>query len=191
MSRAKRKSAPKIITGDVEHVDVRDLIEHPDNPRRGDLDAVVSSIEHHGFWGALIVQRSTGHVLAGNHRLKAARRLGLERVPVQYVDCDVDQARAILLADNRTSDLGGYDDEQLVALLSQLQASVGLEGTGYDQDALDVLMASADFELDDVPELSPDEACIKLVVKVYEVDDKRHIIELIKAALDGYRVSVE
>jgi hypothetical protein len=134
------KKVTRIITGGVEMVDATQLQEHPDNPRRGDLGAVVASIQHHGFWGTLIVQRSTGHVLAGNHRLKAARKLGIEHVPVQYVDCDVDQARAILLADNRTSDLGGYDNETLAALLGQLDASCGLEGTGYDAGDLEALL---------------------------------------------------
>jgi hypothetical protein len=50
------------------------------------------------------------YVLAGNHRLQAARAQSIARVPVIFVDVDDDAARRILLVDNRTNDLAEYDD---------------------------------------------------------------------------------
>jgi hypothetical protein len=76
-------------------------------------------------------------VLAGNHTWRAARELGWEQIAVTFVDVDQQQARRILLVDNRTSDLAGYDEQALVELLSGL---AGLAGTGYDQAALDRLL---------------------------------------------------
>ena len=103
-------SAPKVA---YELVKVERLVPHPENPRRGNVDAVVESIRTNGFYGALVVQRSTRHVLAGNHRLLAARQLGMDEDPVAWVDCDDERARRILVADNRSSDLAVWDDEAL------------------------------------------------------------------------------
>ena len=62
-----------------------------------------------------------------------ARRLGHATVPAIVLDVDDDQARRLLLVDNRTQDLAGYDSAVLDALLADLAASAGgLDGTGYD-----------------------------------------------------------
>lgn len=42
---------------------------HPENPRRGATAAIVDSIQAHGFYGALIAQRSTRYVIAGRHTI--------------------------------------------------------------------------------------------------------------------------
>lgn len=52
------------------------LATHPENPRQGDVAAIAASIETNGFYGAVVAQKSSGHVLAGNHRLLAARERG-------------------------------------------------------------------------------------------------------------------
>ncbi len=117
------------------------LITHPRNPRQGNVEAITESIKANGFYGTIVAQGSTGHVLGGNHRLKAARELGMETVPVAWLDIDDDRALRILLADNRTADLAEYDDAALSALLQELAESDGLDGTGYDDDALGALMA--------------------------------------------------
>lgn len=130
-----------IINDAHELVPVDRLYIHPSNPRQGDVGAVCASIEAHGFFGALVVQRSSSYVLAGNHRLKAARQLGMEAVPVMWVDVDDETAKRILLADNRTSDLGTYDNDQLAQLLQELATTPGgLDGVGYDGDDLDNLL---------------------------------------------------
>ena len=120
---------------------VTELTRHPRNPRQGDVGAIVQSIQHNGFYAPLIVQKSTGFVLAGNHRLAAAQELGMEKVPVVVVDVDDDAALRVLLADNRTADLATYDDSALAALLEELAVTpVALTGTGYDGDDLDRLL---------------------------------------------------
>lgn len=128
------------LTQDYQLVPVGELTEHPENPRRSDDRLIEELIRANGFYGVLTVQRATGHVLAGNGRLRAARRVGLETVPVVYVDVDDDEARRILLADNRASDIGVYDDEALTALLSTLQEETGLDGTGYTDADLKLLL---------------------------------------------------
>lgn len=125
-----------------ELVDVDRLKPHPRNPRRGDVDAVEASIKANGFFGTLVAQRSSGHILAGNHRYLAARRLGFTQVPVVWVDVDDERAERILLADNRTADLAGYDDETLRDLLEGLAATdAGLDGTAWRDAELARMLA--------------------------------------------------
>ncbi len=125
----------------VPDVSVHDVQPHPRNPRVGRTDLIEESIEVNGFYGALVVQESTGYVLAGNHRLLAARNAGEETVPVFYLDVDDIEAKRLMLADNRTADLAGYLDDELASLLGQLAASqAGLAGTGFaDSDLAELL----------------------------------------------------
>lgn len=127
----------------VEEVTLSALKEHPQNARQGDTGAVIESIKAHGWFGTIVVQASTKHVLAGNHRLKAARELGMESLPVYWVDVDDETALRILLADNRTSDLASWDEGALARLLTDLNQSTeqGLTGLGWDRQDLDALIS--------------------------------------------------
>lgn len=116
-----------------------DLKPHPKNPRKGDTSAIGALIMENGFFGAVVAQRSTGHILVGNHRYLAFKEQGAEVIPTIWVDVDDERALKILLSDNRASDLGGYDDAALAELLQSLNG--GLVATGYDQSALDSLLA--------------------------------------------------
>lgn len=124
-----------------EWVDVDKLKHHPDNPRRGNIEAIRESIRAHGVTRPIVVSRKTLHVLAGNHTLKAAKAENLARIPVVFLDgLTRVQERKILLADNRTSDLGDYDNEALAQLLQEVKDEAGLLGTAYDEAALDALL---------------------------------------------------
>jgi DNA modification methylase len=142
---------------------VKDLRPHPKNPRQGDVGAIHESIEANGFYGAIVAQKDTGYILAGNHRYKAAVQSGAKQVPVIWLDVDEATATRVLLADNRTNDRASYDNAALAEILAELAAGPGLEGTGYDGDDLDTLIADLGGEpqkklsgdLDQVPDDAP------------------------------------
>lgn len=126
------------------------LSAHPDNPRHGDTDAIGESIEANGFYGAVVAQEGTGVILAGKHRWDTAADRGLSAVPVIWIDVDDETARRIVAADNRTSDLGWYDDAALAELLKSIASTeAGLTGTGFDDTALNMLLASVALHEDD------------------------------------------
>ncbi len=50
---------------------------HPANARVGNVDGIAESIRVNGFFGTIVAQRSTGYILAGNHRFRAAVQVGL------------------------------------------------------------------------------------------------------------------
>lgn len=121
---------------------IESVTEHPANPRDGDEDAIEASIDQHGFYGAVIVQASTGFIVAGNHRHRRMRARGETVIPVLSIDVDDDEALRILLNDNTTSDRGKYHDDTLLGLLDQLARSAkGLTGTGFEDQDLKRLMA--------------------------------------------------
>lgn len=129
----------------VEIVPLDSLKPHPQNPRQGDIGAIVESLSEHGQYKPLVVQRGTRHILAGNHTWQGAAQLEWTHIQVVFVDVDDEQALKILLVDNRTSDLATYDDALLADLLKAVHAVNGeLTGTGFDTDALDDLLAKVD-----------------------------------------------
>ena len=137
---------------EVENVKIELLKSHPRNPRVGDVKAIAESITENGWWGTVVAQKSTNHVLAGNHRILAAKSLDIKEVPVYWVDVDDDQALKILLADNRTNDLATYNEQILADLLKQItfEDKEGLLGTGYEIENLDELLK--DLTILDRPE---------------------------------------
>lgn len=126
------------------NVRITDLTPHPENPRQGDVGAIAASIQANGWFGAVIVQRDTGYILAGNHRVRAAAAAGADTVPALIVQCTEAEARRILLADNRTSDLATQDQVALLELLRTVAITDDLTGTGYDGDDLDDLIGDVE-----------------------------------------------
>src|SRR3989442_9073339 len=69
-------------------VPVHEIVPNPEQPRRHfedeALDLLADSIRRHGLLQPLVVRRIAGRyeLIAGERRLRAARRAGLERVPV-------------------------------------------------------------------------------------------------------------
>ena len=143
---------------DTQTVEIGQVRPHPKNVRQGDIGAISESLKAHGQYRAIVVQRSTGHILAGNHTWKAAKALGWKEISAHFIDCDDDAAMRILLADNRANDLATYDDAALAAVLAELNATdLGLAGTLFDGDALDDLIADIGREeqIADAPDDAP------------------------------------
>ena len=122
-------------------VEVTTLNQHPENPRRGNVAAIRESLRRFGQVRPIVVQSETRYVIAGNHTLQAAIEEGWNEIVAVFVDLSDEEARAYLLADNRTSDLGGYDDPALALILNDLAATGKLEGTAWTIDQLDDLNA--------------------------------------------------
>lgn len=128
----------------VHHVPLDEVALLPGNPRQGDIGAVSESMRINGVYQPIIINRGTHtgrpmEVIAGNHRAQAAQQLGHSTIPAVVLDVDDEAAARIALADNRTSDLADYDTSALIVMLQQLP---DLDGTGYDTDDLDDLVAS-------------------------------------------------
>lgn len=135
---------------EAKSVDIKTLKHYEHNARRGNVDVLAQSLEVHGQYRPIVVQKSTNYILAGNHLVQAATKLGWEKVDVVFVDVDDDAARKIVLIDNRSAELGEFDVEALVSLLSEVD---DLIGTGYGIDDLDDLFVELEEnETEAIPE---------------------------------------
>ncbi|MGD0249057.1 MAG: ParB/Srx family N-terminal domain-containing protein [Candidatus Limnocylindrales bacterium] len=129
----------------VEMVPIDQLRPDPANPRRisdEELDALERSLRQFGFVQPVLARREDGTVIGGHQRLLAARRLGLQTVPVTWLDLSVEQAHVLNLALNKIS--GSSDDALLARLLADLQASpdVDLSLSGFGEDEIKDLLRS-------------------------------------------------
>jgi hypothetical protein len=130
------KFLPQTYEADVE---IKSLVDWPGNPKDHDIGAIVESMRENGVYGALRCQLSTRRILAGHGTREALRRLKVRRVNVLWIDCDDATGARIVAADNRLSELGGYNDAALLDYLRTLQESNNLKGTGYDADDVTTL----------------------------------------------------
>lgn len=131
------------------------LKPHPENPRRGDVDGIASSLKRFGQVRPILVQASTSYIVAGNHTYQAAKSLGWRKVAAVRVEMTDEEARAYMLADNRWSDVAENDDAALVQILEALEVSGSLDGTGYQTgDAADLRALLA--QLPEPPAPDPD-----------------------------------
>lgn len=112
---------------------------HPDNPRKGNVEGIATSLERFGQVRPILVQSSTSFIVAGNHTYQAAKLLGWKKIAVARVDLSDIDARAYMIADNRWSDVAENDDAALVHILAALEAEGGLAGTGYEAGDADDL----------------------------------------------------
>lgn len=131
----------------------------PGNPRRGDIEAVKRSLEAFGQRKPIVVRRSDSVVIAGNHTLQAAQALGWDEIAVVWVDDDEVTSKAFALADNRTAELGDYDEEALADLINDVGSlNPGLlESSGWDDKAVQELLNRVEqvelaVDVDDMPE---------------------------------------
>jgi hypothetical protein len=128
-------------------VPIGELRPWKDNPRlnKRAVAHVAASIRRFGFGSPILARRENGEVIAGHTRLLAALELGLERVPVRYLDLDPADAHLLALADNKTAELADWDDEVLGAILADLaEQKIDLtEGTGFTDSEIERLIEGA------------------------------------------------
>ncbi len=147
----------------VEMRRLADIKPYENNPRHNDeaADAVAASIREFGFRQPLVTDEQYV-IIVGHTRYKAAKKLGMEFVPVHVAaGLSPEQARAYRIADNQTATIATWDEDRLPLELMALQeAGFDLELTGFSADELLRLMESPTEGLTDpdaVPE-PPDEA---------------------------------
>jgi hypothetical protein len=121
----------------VETVPMSDLVLDHKNARLGDVSAVADSLREFGQHRPLVVQRSSGRIIAGNHTYKAAQSLGWAEIVVWWVDDDDVTAVRRGIADNATSDNATWDEDVLADLLRE----VGTDVPGIDKKHANDLFA--------------------------------------------------
>ncbi|WP_240097627.1 site-specific DNA-methyltransferase [Thermomonas flagellata] len=147
----------------VEYRPLQTLIPYARNPRthsEAQVAKIAASIVEFGFTNPILVDGDNG-IIAGHGRLAAARRLGLEQVPViELAHLTPAQKRALVLADNRLALDAGWDEELLALELAELSdAGYDLALTGFEGAEIEALLADATVDAEPEPEAeAPDAA---------------------------------
>ena len=128
---AKKRTAPPPATGPawpadkVERRSVASLVPYARNPRThtpAQVDQIAASIREWG-WTVPVLVDEQGGLIAGHGRVMAAKLLGLEEIPVMVAAGWTEaQKRAYVIADNKLTLNGGWDDDLLKIELDDLKA---------------------------------------------------------------------
>jgi DNA modification methylase len=128
---------------EVKLVSIDDVKPYEQNPRVNDaaVDAVATSLREFGFRQPIVVDQNMV-IICGHTRWKAARKLGLAKVPVHVAkDLSPEQVKAYRLADNKTGELAEWNMELLPIELKDLQAAdFDLALLGFDADELAMIL---------------------------------------------------
>lgn len=148
----------------IDYRSVAALIPFANNSRThsdAQVAQIAASIREFGFTNPVLVDGDNG-LIAGHGRLLAARKLGIETVPViELAHLSETQKRAYVIADNKLALNAGWDDGLLTLEFEELAAmGFDLELTGFTQEEIDELMPEQIPEgltdEDAVPELADD-----------------------------------
>lgn len=131
------------------------------NPKRHRLEDIKSSVRRFGMVSPAVMNEATGKLVVGHGRVTATKALmdaqepmpsrvtadedGMWMVPILVVNfANDDEARAYLIADNRMTELGGWDTNELLAELHYLDSIDAAVGIGWSVEELAKLLSHND-----------------------------------------------
>ena len=128
----------------VEQWPIDKLVPYAKNSRTHSEEQIAqlaASIKEWGFTSAVLVDEEGG-IIAGHGRVMAARKLGMESLPVMVAAGWTDaQKRAYVIADNKLALNAGWDNDLLALELGELgDLGFDVELTGFTADEIQALM---------------------------------------------------
>ena len=149
----------------MEKRSIETLIPYANNSRTHSDEQVAqiaASIKEWG-WTTPVLVDTTGQIIAGHGRLLAARKLGMEEVPVMVADDWTEaQKKAYVIADNKLALNAGWDEAVLKLELQELDGTeFDLSLIGFSEDELSLLLPGEEELLpladeDSVPDVPED-----------------------------------
>lgn len=145
----------------IEYLPIERITPYENNARKhqdADVDAIVASINEFGFDDPIGVWGGHNVIVEGHGRLMAAKKLGMETVPVIRLDHLTDeQRRAYALAHNRTAELSEWDE---VVKELELKGVKEIDMSLFGFDVSDIPTSENEIEEDEAPEV-PEEPMAK------------------------------
>lgn len=152
-----------------------------DNPRKnkGAIEHVAESIKRFGFASPIIARAEDKTIIAGHTRYEAAKKLGLDSVPVRYLDLDPADSRLLALADNKIGEIAEWDEEKLEKVMQELlEEGLSLDGLGWNDDELSKIvdeLKQEEIQEDEVPEPDEEGEPDSKLGEVYQLGEHRLI----------------
>ena len=135
---------------------LKDIKPYEKNPRKNDsaVDAVANSISQFGFKVPVVIDND-GVIVCGHTRYKAAKKLGLEKVPCVVADDLTDeQIKAYRLADNKVSELAEWDidllGEELDGIFDIDMSDFGFDLSEEEEESIEVIEDEVPQEVEPV-----------------------------------------
>lgn len=132
----------------IENITTSKLIPYENNPRLNDeaVEYVANSIRQFGFKVPIVID-SNNVIVTGHTRLKAALKLGLNKVPcIRATDLSDEQIKAFRVADNSVSDIAKWDMEKLSVELED----ISLDMSDFGVPDIELPAEEVDINIDDV-----------------------------------------
>jgi DNA modification methylase len=159
------------ISDKIELINTENLIPYHNNPKEHppeQIDKIASSIKNYGFVQPLVVD-GEHEIIIGHGRLEAAKKLGLEEVPVVVKeDLNDAQIKALRIADNKVAD-SEWDYEALGVELESLEID---DFTGFEEEEIN------DITEPNTDEIKEDNFDIENNYKEKYITRKNNLIEL-------------
>lgn len=137
-----------------QYIKISELKPYENNARTHSIEqieAICNSIKEFGFINPVIIDENN-MILVGHGRIEAAKVLGIDEAPYRRVtNLTEDQKRAYILADNKLSDLGGWDEALLAQELGEIELDMSL--FGFDNIDIGDIDINEDIEEDEAPEI--------------------------------------
>lgn len=143
----------------IKQVNVSELIPYAKNSRTHSdtqVAQIAASIKEFGWTNPILVDGDKG-LIAGHGRLLAARKLGMDKVPViELKDMTETQKKAYIIADNQLAMNGGWDTGLLMVELTELgEEGFDLDLLGFDSKELSKLLEPDQIEGNTDPDEVP------------------------------------
>lgn len=129
----------------IQLIETNKLLPYINNPRKNlNIDKVASSIKEFGFQQPIVVDKNFT-IIVGHTRFEAAKKLGLEKVPVQIAELNENQAKAYRIADNRLNQDANWDSDLLnYEIQSLLKTDYNIDPLGFEPVELESIFKSTD-----------------------------------------------
>lgn len=148
----------------IEQIEIASIRPHPDNPRvhtKKQIRQIAESIKAFGFRMPVLIDQDT-RLFCGHARVEACKLIGMDRVPaLRVTDLSDAQVRALMIADNRLTEISTWDDQLLgenLKVLSDTELDFDIECIGFDYGEIEhrILDLEDHGEQDDESDNLPD-----------------------------------
>lgn len=152
-------------------IDITELKPNPNNPNKHpaqQIDRLAYIIENNGWRNPIVVSNRSGFIVKGHGRLKAAQKLGVKQVPVEFQDYATESDElADLLADNRIAELAEFDVDAGLKLIEKVDDKAL---TGFsDKEIADFLGVIETAGDDDAPDIEEEETPDSKLGEIYQL----------------------
>lgn len=124
-----------------ELVDIHKLVPNPKNNNhhpKEQIDRLAKIIDYQGQRSPIVVSNRSGFIVKGHGRLEAIRKLGWEKVAVDYQDYESEaQEYADMTADNQIAMWAEFDNNMLMSEIPEL-GDMDLDLLGLKDLKLDI-----------------------------------------------------